>query len=73
MSDEWSFPEEPSPLLVERRAIAERQQQVGDESIELHDPIEADPAMREILDQADALAEAELKDQRGIFGFCHLF
>jgi len=29
--------------------------------------------MREILAQADALAEAELKDQRGIFGFCHLF
>ncbi|MGB5636858.1 MAG: hypothetical protein WBM44_28925 [Waterburya sp.] len=37
------------------------------------DPIENDPQFKEILAQADAEAEKNVKDHPRSMGFCHLF
>jgi hypothetical protein len=56
-------------LLLQRRAIAAQQQPRAET---LDDPIEHDAALREILLQADALAEAALRCHPVRRGSCHL-
>jgi hypothetical protein len=39
----------------------------------LHDPIEDDPKIKQLIDAADKEAAAELKDVKQRIDFCHLF
>jgi hypothetical protein len=62
----WPFERlEHSRLRRERIAIAKRQQGTG----LLHDPIEDDPTLRSVLEEAQLLAEAD-EPPRGL-GSCH--
>jgi hypothetical protein len=57
-------------LLKERRATALREQ--GGKGVLLHDPIEDDPAFREVLSCANELAKSELKGREEGSSFASL-
>ena len=69
---------ERSKLFRERIAIVRKQHPTEGRKFidpiadECHDPIEDDPAIRPLLEEAKVLAEAELSGVARGMGFCHL-
>ena len=58
-------------LYQERLALAVQRRVMVDD--DLHDPIEDDPAFQPMIDEADAMAEAQLSMANHDMGYCHVF
>jgi hypothetical protein len=60
-----------SPLYRSRLELAAEYQNIEENSI-LHDPIEDDPEVTEIIERAEAETRIELKGEKQRRGLCHL-
>jgi hypothetical protein len=63
------------PSELRERVIKAIATQSDPDCIELHDPIEDDPALAPLITRAERLAEVALSSdsRRGLHGFCHVF